>query len=102
VAGKISREPKLAGVVDLDKAIGKKTYAFVKKRFDSENGAGELSLQISKVSNDGTIDLEASEQCRFGDCRGETIFKVNERLRLSDSPNGPRLEILKMRRLPNN
>ncbi len=102
VAGKISPGPKLAGAVDLDKAIGKKTYAFVKKRFDSENGgAGELSLQINKVSNDGTIDLEASEQCRFGDCRGETIFKVNERLRLSDGPKGPRLEILKMRRLPN-
>jgi len=102
VAGKVSPVPKLAGVVDLDKAIGKKTYAFVKKRFDSENGAGELSLQISKVSNDGTIDLEASEQCRFGDCRGETIFKVDERLRLSDGPQGPGLEILKMRRLPNN
>lgn len=101
VAGKISPEPKLAGAVDLDKAIGKKTYAFVKKRSDSENGTGELSLQISKVSNDGTIDVEASEQCRFGDCRGETIFKVNERLRLSDGPKGPRLEILKMRRLPN-
>src|SRR5438876_791628 len=92
VAGKISPGPKLAGAVDLDKAIGKKTYAFVKKRFDSENGgAGELSLQINKVSNDGTIDLEASEQCRFGDCRGETIFKVNERLRLSNGPKGPRL-----------
>ena len=102
VAGKISPGPKLAGAVDLDKAIGKKTYAFVKKRSDSENGgAGELSLQINKVSNDGTIDLEASEQCRFGDCRGETIFKVNERLRLSDGPKGPRLEILTMRRLPN-
>jgi hypothetical protein len=101
VAGKISPGPKLAGAVDLDKAIGKKTYAFVKKRSDSENGAGELSLQIKKVSNDGTIDLDASEQCRFGDCRGETIFKVNERLGLSDGPNGPRLEILKMRRLPN-
>jgi hypothetical protein len=102
VAGKISPDPKLAGAVDLDKAIGKKTYAFVKKRFDSENGgAGELSLQINKVSNDGTIDLEASEQCRFGDCRGETIFKVNERLRLSDDSKGPRLEILNMRRLPN-
>jgi hypothetical protein len=100
VAGKISSGAKLAGAVDLDKAIGKKTYAFVKKRSDSENGAGELSLQIKKVSNDGTIDLEASEQCRFGDCRGETIFKVNERLRLSDGPQGPHLEILKMRRLP--
>jgi hypothetical protein len=101
VAGKISPGPKLAGAVDLDEAIGKKTYAFVKKRSDSENGAGELSLQFKKVSNDGTIDLEASEQCRFGDCRGQTIFKVNERLRLSDDPKGPRLEILKMRRLPN-
>jgi hypothetical protein len=34
----------VSGTVDLDKAIGKKTYAFVKKRSDSENGAGELSL----------------------------------------------------------
>ncbi len=102
VTGKISSGPKLAVTVDLDKAIGKKTYAFVKKRFDSENGdAGELSLQINKVSNDGTIDLEASAQCRVGDCRGETTFKVSERLRLSDGPKGPRVEILKMRRLPN-
>jgi len=101
VAGKISPGPKFNGAVDLDKAIAKKTYGFVKKRPDTENGAGELSLQINKVSNDGTIDLEASEQCRFGDCRGGTIFKVNERLRLSDDPKGPRLEILKMRRLPN-
>ena len=102
VAGKISPGPKLAGAVDMDEAIGKKTYAFVKKRSDSENdGAGELSLQINRVSNDGTIDLEASEECRFGDCRGEIIFKVNERLRLNDGPMGPRLEILKMRRVPN-
>jgi hypothetical protein len=102
VAGKISPGPKLAGAVDLDKTIGKQTYSFVKKRFDSENGdAGELSLKINNVSNDGTIDLDASEQCRFGDCRGEIIFKVNERLRLSDGPKGPLLEILKMRQLPN-
>ena len=102
VAGKISPGPKLAGAVDLDKAIGKKTYAFVKKRFDSENGgAGELSLQINKVSNDGTIDLEASEQCRFGDCRGETIFAVGERLRLRETTGGLRVDILNLRRLPN-
>jgi hypothetical protein len=102
VAGKISPGSKLAGAVDLDKAIGKKTYAFVKKRFDSENGgAGELSLQINKVSNDGTIDLEASEQCRFGDCRGETIFAVGERLRLRETTGGLRVDILNLRRLPN-
>ena len=102
VAGKISPGPKLAGAVDLDKAIGKKTYAFVKRRFDSENGgAGELSLQINKVSNDGTIDLEASEQCRFGDCRGETIFAVGERLRLRETTGGLRVDILNLRRLPN-
>jgi hypothetical protein len=101
VTATITPGPKLDGAVNLDTAIAKKTYAFVKKRFDSDNGAGELSLKINKVSNDGTIDLDASEQCRFGDCRGETIFKVNERLRLSDGTKGPRLEILKMRRLPN-
>jgi hypothetical protein len=45
--------------------------------------------------------LSELARCRFGDCRGKTIFKVNERLRLSDGLKGPRLEILKVRRLPN-
>ena len=102
MAGKINPGPKFAGAVDLSEAIGKKTYAFVKKRSDSENdGTGELSLYINKISNDGTIDLTASELCRFGDCRGETIFAVSQRLRLNDGPKGPRIAILKTRRLPN-
>ena len=88
------------GAVDLDKAIEKKTYAFVKKRVDEEN-SGSLSLHINTVGDDGMIDLAAAEYCSSGDCKGDTIFAVNERLRLSDSPNGPHLEILKMRRLPN-
>ena len=101
VAGKINPGPKFTGAVDLKKAIEKKTYAFVKKRFDPEV-AGSLSLHINKVGDDGVIDLDASEiNSGAGEHRGETIFAVNERLRLSDGPKGPRLEILKMRRLPN-
>jgi len=96
VVGKINPGPKFAGAVDLDKAIEKKTYAFVGKRAD----AG-LSLDIKKVGNDGVIDLDASENIRFGDRRGDIEFGVNEHLRLIDGPKGPRLEILKMRRLPN-
>jgi hypothetical protein len=99
VAGKINGD-KFVGAVDLDKAIEKKTYAFVKKRFESENG-GSLALGIRKVSNDGVIDLDASEECSSGDCKGDTIFAVREQLRLRDTPNGLRLDIVNMRRLPN-
>jgi len=53
------------------------------------------------VSNDGVIDLDASEYCASGDCKGETIFAVGERLRLGETPSGLRVDILKMRRLPN-
>jgi hypothetical protein len=102
VAGKINPGPKFAGAVDVDKAIEKKTYAFVKERFDSEmENGGNLSVHIKRVGDDGGIDLDASEINSGPRHRGETIFAVNERLRLSDGPNGPRLEILKMRRLPN-
>jgi hypothetical protein len=86
--------------VDLNKAIEKNTYAFVKKRFDAENG-GDLFLDIKNVGNDGVIDLDASENIRFGDRRGDIEFAVNERVRLTDSPKGLRIEILKMCRLPN-
>src|SRR6266700_1210058 len=90
VAGKISPGSKFAGAVDLDKAIEKKTYAFVKKRFDEENG-GSLSLQVNEVSNDGVIDLDASDYCSSGDCKGETIFAAGERLRLRETPSGLRV-----------
>lgn len=100
VAGKIDTGPKFAGAVDVDKAIERKTYAFVKKRFEDESG-GSLALQIKKVGNDGVIDLEALEYCSSGDCKGDTIFAVRERLRLRDTSNGVRLDIVNMRRLPN-
>ncbi len=100
VAGKINPGPTFAGAVDLNKAIEKKTYAFVKERLDPEVG-GSLSLHINKVGDDGTIDLDALEEIPSGERKGETEFAVNERLRLSDGPKGPRLEILKIRRLPN-
>jgi hypothetical protein len=102
VAGKINPGPKFAGAADLDKAIEKKTYAFVKERFypEMENG-GNLSLHIKRVGDDGVIELDALEINSGVQHRGDTIFAVNERLHLSDGPKGPRLEILKMRRLPN-
>jgi hypothetical protein len=99
VAGKINGD-KFVGAVDLDKTIEKKTYAFVKKPLESESG-GSLALGIRKVSNDGVIDLEASEECSSGDCKGETIFSVREQLRLRETPNGLRLDVTNMRRLPN-
>jgi hypothetical protein len=99
VAGKVDPGPKFAGAVDVDKAIERKTYAFVKKRIDPEE-RGSLSLHINKVGDDGAIDLDALKNISSGERKGDTDFAVNEHLRLSGSPKGPRLEILKMRRLP--
>jgi hypothetical protein len=100
VGGKIDPGPKFAGSVDVMKALAPKIYAFVKKHFDPEEG-GSLSFHINKVSNDGTIDLEASEFCASGDCKGETRFAVGERLRLRETAGASRVDILNMRRLPN-
>jgi len=100
VAGQINPGPRFAGAVDVDKAIEKKTYAFVKEPLDPEVG-DSLSPHINKVSDDGMIDLDASELIPSGPRKGDTEFTVNERLRLSNGTKGPRIEILKMRRLPN-
>ncbi len=98
VAGKVNPGPKFAGAADLDKTIEKKTYAFVKKNLDAE---GSLSMSVKKISDDGVIDLDALDECSSGDCKGDTIFAVHEQLRLRDKPGGVGLEILHMRRLPN-
>ncbi len=101
VAGKIKPGPKFAGAVDLDKAIEKKTYAFVRKRLDPKIGGG-LSIYINKVSDDGLIDLNASmTNSGLGEHRGETIFAVREHLRLRETPGGLQVEFVNMRRLPN-
>ena len=93
VAGKMSPGPEFAGAVDVLESIGKKTYAFVGKRPDTG-----LSVEINKVGNDGVIELNASETIREVPRRGETVFVVSERLRLGDGPEGPRIQILKIRR----
>ncbi len=100
VAGEINPGPKFAGAVNVGEAIAKKTYAFVKKRFTAEDGGG-LALSVKSVTNDGVIELKASEECSSGDCKGETIFSVREQLRLRDTPNGLHIDIVNMRRSPN-
>jgi hypothetical protein len=100
VAGEINPGPKFAGAVNVGEAIAKKTYAFVKKRFTAEDN-GSLALSVKSVTNDGVIELEASEECSSGDCKGETIFSVREQLRLRDTPNGLHIDIVNMRRSPN-
>ena len=98
-AGRTSSGPKLLGTIDLIKAVSQKTYAFAKKPFDPKEG-GFLMFTIKKVGNDGLIDLEAAEYCPAGGCKGDVIFAVGERLRLREAPEGLRLDIVNMRRLP--
>lgn len=100
VAGKITSGPKFVGAVNLLTALSPKIYAFVKRRFDREEG-GSLSFYSAKLTNDGALEMEASESESSGDRKGETNFAVSVRLRLRESPQGLSIEAVNMRRLPN-
>jgi hypothetical protein len=100
VAGKIVSGPKFVGAVNLLNPLSPKIYAFVKKRFDREEG-GALSFYNDKVTNDGAVDMEAAEYEPSGDRKGDTNFRVNVRLRVRETPQGLSIEGVKMRRLPN-
>ena len=100
VAGRIANGPKLVGAVNLLKALSPKIYAFVKKRFDPEEG-GALSFYNAKLTNDGAIEMKAYQYISGGDRKGDTDFGVDVRLHLRETPKGLSLEGVNMRRLPN-
>jgi hypothetical protein len=100
VAGEIASGPKLVGTVNLLKALSPKIYAFVKKRFDPEEG-GALSFYNAKLTNDGAIEMKAYQYISSGARKGDTDFGVNVRLHLRETPKGLSVEGVNMRRLPN-
>lgn len=100
VAGKIVSGPKFAGTVNLLKPLSPKIYAFVKKPLGREE-EGALYLYNNKVTNDGTVDMEAAEYVPAGHRKGDTNFRVKVRLRLRETLKGLSIEDVKMRRLPN-
>jgi hypothetical protein len=100
VAGRIANGPKLVGTVNLLKALSPKIYAFVKKRFDPEEG-GALSFYNAKLTNDGAVEMKAYQYISGGDRKGDTDFGVDVRLHLRETPKGLSVEGLNMRRLPN-
>lgn len=99
VAGKIASGPKSVGTVNLLKTLSPKIYAFVKKRFNPEEG-GALSFYNEKLTNDGAVEMKAEEYTSSGERKGETNFSVSVRLRLRETPNGLSIEAVNMRRLP--
>lgn len=100
VAGKITSGPKFVGAVNLLKTLSPKIYAFVKKRFDPEEG-GSLSFYNEKVTNDGAVEMKADEYISGGDRKGDTNFGVSVRLRLRETPKGLSIEGVNIRRVPN-
>jgi len=100
VAGKIASGPKFVGAVKLLKALSPKIYAFVKKRFDPEEG-GALSFYNAKLTNDGAVEMKAYQYISGGDRKGDTDFAVDVRLHLRETPKGLSVEGVNMRRLPN-
>jgi hypothetical protein len=100
VAGEIASGPKLVGAVNLLKALSPKVYAFVKKRFDPEEG-GALSFYNAKLTNHGAVEVKAYQYISSGARKGDTDFGVNVRLHLRETPKGLSVEGVNMRRLPN-
>src|SRR6266498_2433280 len=100
VAGKIASGPKFVGDVNLLKTLTPKIYAFVKKRFDPEEG-GALSFYNEKVTNNGAVEMKAYEYTPSGERKGETNFAVSVRLQLRETPKGLSIEGVNIRRLPN-
>jgi len=99
-AGKIAPGPKLAGVIDLGKEADKQAFAFLKKKRSGSEDIEQLSLNIVRVSNDGVIEAYVYRVDPTVPHRGETLFAVNERLRLHNAAKGPRLETLNISRAP--
>jgi hypothetical protein len=98
VAGQIAAGPKFIGVVDLGKEIEKKTFALLKKRPDS----AALWWDIDQVSNDGVVQMRVDCVGARGQQReGETLSSLSERLRLRETPRALRVEMVNVRRLPN-
>lgn len=100
VAGKIASGPKFVGTVNLLKKLSPKVYAFVRKRFDPEEG-GSLSFYSAKVTSDGAVEMKACKSISGGERKGDTDFEVNVRLRLRETAKGLSIEGVNMRRLPN-
>jgi len=99
VAGKIASGPKFVGDVNLLKTLTPKIYAFVKKRFDPEEGVA-LSSYHDKVTHNGAVEMKAYEYTPSGERKGETNFAVSVRLQLRETPKGLSIEAVNMRRLP--
>ena len=93
-AGEIAAGPKLVGVVDLEKAIDKKTLAFVK------NHPAGVWMDVEQVNNDGTIVVKVEVVDRSADHDFEVLFSLSERLRLRKTPRGVSVELLSTRKLP--
>ena len=97
VAGVIAS--KGANCIDLVKTVDRKAYAFVKKRYDSENG-GDLSYSVAMIGNDGLIELRASANIASGERKGDVEFAVEERVQLRNTAGGLRAEVVNVKRAP--
>ena len=100
VAGRIADGPKLVGTVNLLKTLPPEIYAFVKKRFDPEEG-GALSFYNARLTNDGAVEMKAYQYISGGERKGDTDFGVDVRFRLRETPKGLTVEGVNMRPLPN-
>jgi hypothetical protein len=97
VAGQIAPGPKLVGVVDLRKVIDKSTAAHIKKSRDSIG----IWIDVDQVNNDGSIVMKVTGVSRGEEHLWEPVFSLSEKLRVRQISGGLRVEMLNVRRLPN-
>lgn len=103
LGGEWNASPRRARLTSTDQPVYIKAVA----EFLEARGLKEPKVNITQIirvdlDGGGKEDVLISGTNYFSkEGRLSRTIAVNERLRLSDGPKGPRLEILKMRRLPN-
>jgi len=86
-------------MVDLGKYAEKVADSF-RKSHKLGKRRGSIAIDVTDVTNDGTISLEVVGQESSGERKGDVDFSVDEKVRLRGTPGGLGLETVNVRNAP--
>lgn len=98
---KISNLGKLLDPVDLGKYAEKTAQAYLAKH-KGPKYEGSIDISIDTVTDAGVIDLTILGQRTSGEHKGDTLFSLDESVRIRETPAGLRLETIAVHASPEN
>lgn len=99
-AGRIGDGPKLIATADVGAEAEKHAARFQKSR--GREIRGSIALHVDDVKTDGTILLNLIDQGTSVPHKGEVFVELKQTLRLRETPKGMSLNLVNVRRVPNN